>query len=64
MIHSRIVSIRKLVGATRKIAKQKTHFPFHIVQVIIKDGSLRKELNWTHIMHKAISDTCATKEKR
>jgi len=63
-IHSRTVSIVKLVGVTRKIANRKTHFPFRIVQVIIKDGSLQKELNWTHIMRKVILDIYATKGKR
>lgn len=64
VMHFRIVSILKPVGAMKKIAKRKILSPFRIAQAIIKDGSLQKELNWTHTMHKAISDTCATKEKR
>jgi len=48
----------------RTIAKWKIRFLFHIAQATTKGGSLQKELNWTHIMHKVILDTCATKGKR
>lgn len=63
-VHIRIVSILKLVGATRKIAKRKILFPFRIALAITRDGSQRKELSWTRTTHKAISDTCVTKGKR
>lgn len=66
-IYSRISLISKPVGATSmktKNVKRKILFPFHTAQVIIKDGLLRKRLNWTHITRKATLDMYAIRGKR
>lgn len=45
VIHFRIVSVLKLVGATRKIVKRKILFPFRIARAITRAGLPQKELN-------------------